>query len=356
MRNLIPDHVKKLPVRHPSGPAVPGEIRLDRNEQPFAPSPHVVAAIQRAAEQANRYPESLSGCLRRRIETYTGVPFDQIAVGNGSDELIELVSRGFLANGDEIVVPKPSFFYYATACGAVGGVTVYADRNPDFTLDLDSIFAKVSPRTKILYIANPNNPTGTPVPRAEIVEILDRADFLVVVDECYHEFHGETVADLLPKYPHLLILRSFSKAFGLAGLRVGYALGSAEHIDFMHRVAQSYSVNRLAHAASIASLDHVDWAREKIAAICAQRDEIAKSLSEIGFIAHLTRTNFVLVNSKPIGRTATEVAAALREHNIHVTNFAGSPGLDDYSFRITVGQPHENEAALQVLRSLAVNG
>lgn len=352
LRNLIPDHVKRLPVRHHSAPAVPGEIRLDRNEQPFAPSPRVVAAIQKAAEEANRYPESFSGSLRRRIQQYTGVPFEQISVGNGSDELIEWLSRAFLANGDEILVPKPSFFYYATTCGAVGGVTVYADRNEDFTLNVDAIFAKVTDRTKILYIANPNNPTGTPVPRAQIIEILERADFLVVVDECYHEFHGETVVDLLPKYPQLLILRSFSKAFGLAGLRVGYAMGTVEHIDYLHRVAQSYSVNRMAHAAAIAALDDVEWAREKIAAICTQRDSLAGFLRQIGFIAHETRTNFILLNSKPLGKTSTEIAALLRKHNIHVTDFAGYPGLDQYSFRITIGQPHENEKALEVLRSL----
>jgi histidinol-phosphate aminotransferase len=352
MKDLVPDHVKRLPVRRHSEPAVPGEIRLDRNEQPFAPSPRVVAAIQKAAEQANRYPESFSTGLRQRIEEYTGVPFDQIAVGNGSDEVIEWLSRAFLANGDEILVPKPSFFYYATTCGAVGGVTVYADRNADFTLNLDAIFAKFTPRTKILYIANPNNPTGTPVPRSQIIEILERVDCLVVVDECYHEFHGETVVDLLPKYPHLLILRSFSKAFGLAGLRVGYSLSTAEHCGYLHRVAQSYSVNRMAHAAAIAALDDESWAREKIAGICAERDRIGIELQKIGFIAHPTRTNFVLASSKPIGKTATEVAGSLKAKNIHVTNFAGYPGLDDYAFRITVGRPPENDAALNHLRQM----
>lgn len=352
MRKLIPDHVKRLGVRHHSGPAVPGEIRLDRNEQPFPPSPRVVEAVREAAAHVNRYPESFSGALRRRISEYTGVAFEQIAVGNGSDELIEWLSRGFLANGDEIIVPKPSFFYYNTCALAVGGVTVYVDRAPDFTLDLDAIFAAVTDRTKILYIANPNNPTGTPVTRAQIIEILERADFLVVVDECYHEFLGETVVDLLPKYPHLLILRSFSKAFGLAGLRVGYALATVEHIDYLHRVAQSYSVNRMAHAAAIAAMDDVEWARVKIAEICAERDRIAAALREMGLQPHETRTNFVLVNCKASGKTSTEIATALREQKIHVLDFAGYPGLDGYSFRITVGQPHENEAALRAIKAL----
>ncbi len=352
MRDLVPDYVKKLGVRRPSGPAVPGEIRLDRNEQPFLPSPRVVEAVREAAAHVNRYPESFSGALRRRIVEYMGVAFEQIAVGNGSDELIEWLSRAFLANGDEIVVPKPSFFYYNTCACAVGGVTVYVDRNPaDFTLDVDAIFAAVTERTKILYLANPNNPTGTPAPRAQIVEILERADFLVVVDECYLEFLGETVVDLLPKYAHLLILRSFSKAFGLAGLRVGYALGSAEHIDYLHRVAQSYSVNRMAHAAAIAAMDDVEWARVKIAEICAERDRIAVALREMGLHPHETRTNFVLVNCKASGKTSTEIVSALREQKIHILDFAGYPGLDAYSFRITVGQPHENEAALRAIKA-----
>ena len=349
MRNLIPDHVKKLPARRPSAPAVPGEIRLDRNEQPFAPSPSVVDAVREAAAQVNRYPEAFSGALRRRIAEYTAVAFDQIIVGNGSDELIELLSRALLENGDEIIVPKPSFFYYAGCAGSVGGVTVYADRNADFTLDIDNIFAKVTPRTKILYIANPNNPTGTPVPRAQLIEILERADFLVVVDECYYEFLGETAVDLLPRYPHLLILRSFSKAFGLAGLRVGYALGSVEHIDYLQRVAQSYSVNRMAQAAAIAAINDVEWAREKIAEICAERNRVSAALAKIGFKVFETRTNFVLVNSRPVDKTSTEIVAALRDHKIHLLDFAGYPGLDAYSFRITIGQPHENDAALAQL-------
>jgi histidinol-phosphate aminotransferase len=350
MRNLIPDHVKKLAVRHASTPSVPGEIRLDRNEQPFLPSPRVVEAVRQAAEQVNRYPESFSATLRKRISDYTGVAVEQIAVGNGSDELIELLSRAFLANSDEIIVPKPSFFYYNTCACAVGGVTVYVDRNPsDFTLNLDAIFAAVTPRTKILYIANPNNPTGTPATRGEIIEILDRADFLVVVDECYLEFLGETVVDLLPKYPHLLILRSFSKAFGLAGLRVGYALATPEHIGYLQRVAQSYSVNRIAHAAAIAAIDDVEWARTKISEICAERDRIAAALQTLGLHPHASRTNFVLVNCKSCGKTSTQIAATLREQKIHILDFAGYPGLDAYSFRITVGQPHENDLALQAI-------
>ena len=352
MRDIVPGYVKRLPKRHASAPAVANEIRLDRNEQPFPPSPKVVQALRDAAEQANRYPESFSGTLRRRISDYTGVAFDQIAVGNGSDELIEWLARAFLANNDEIIVPKPSFFYYTTACHAVGGVTVYADRNPDFTLNLDAIFAKVTDRTKILYIANPNNPTGTPVPREEIIAILERADFLVVVDECYHEFHGETVVDLLPKYPHLLILRSFSKAFGLAALRVGYAMGSVEYIDYLHRVAQSYSVNRMAHAAAIAALDDVEWAKSKIAGICAERDRIAEALRGFGLTAHPSRTNFVLANAKSTGKTATEIADALRARNIHVSNFAGYPGLDEYSFRLSVGLPEQNDSTIAAIKEL----
>ena len=351
MRNLIPDHVLKLPKRGVTPPAFPGEIRLDRNEQPVPPSARVQEAIREAAAMAHRYPGSGSPELRAAIAAYNAVAPEQVVVGNGSDELIELVSRAFLLNGDEVIIPAPSFFYYQNATQAVGGVPVFPARKPDFNLDLDAIFAAVTQRTKVLYIANPNNPTGTAATRAELVEILERADFLVVVDECYYEFLGETIVDLLPKYPHLMILRSFSKAFGLAGLRVGYAMASASFCDFLMRVAQSYSVNRIAQAAALAAIQDVESARLKIAEVCRLRGELAAALRELGFKVADSATNFLLVSAGKL--TSREVVAQLRKSNIYVADFAGYSGLDRSWFRVTIGQPAENQGLLDVLTQLA---
>lgn len=349
MRNLIPDHVKRLPKRGVTPAAIPGEIRLDRNEQPIPPSPKVQDAIREAASMAHRYPGSGSPDLRAALALYNGVTPEQVVVGNGSDELIELVSRAFLSNGDEVIIPSPSFFYYTNATHAVGSVCVYAKRKPDFNLDVDAIFAAVTPRTKVLYIANPNNPTGTAATRAELVEILDRADFLVVVDECYYEFLGETAVDLLSKYPHLMIMRSFSKAFGLAGLRVGYAMASTEYCDYLMRVAQSYSVNRIAQAAALAAIQDVDSARRKIAEVCQLRGQLSQSLTTLGFRVASSSTNFLLVSTAPLNRTSKAAVAHLRQFNIYVADFAGYSGLDATWFRITIGQPEENLALLDAL-------
>ncbi|HEY3743914.1 MAG TPA: histidinol-phosphate transaminase [Bryobacteraceae bacterium] len=349
MRPLIPDHVLKLPKRGVTPPATPGEIRLDRNEQPVPPSPKIQDAIRNAAAMAHRYPGSGSPALRAAIAKYNNVPAEQVVVGNGSDELIEFIARAFLSNGDEVIIPAPSFFYYATTTQSVGGVCVYPKRKPDFTLDLDAIFAAVTPRTKVLYIANPNNPTGTPVPRAELIDILNRADFLVVIDECYHEFLGETVVDLLPQYPHLMILRSFSKAFGLAGLRVGYSMASAEFSDYLMRVAQSFSVNRIAQAAAEAAIEDVAWARQKIQDVIAQRTLLATALKGLGYHVANSATNFLLVSAAPLNRTSKAVATHLRKSNIYVADFAGYSGLDPTWFRVTIGQPEENQALLRTL-------
>src|SRR5882724_11355316 len=146
MRNLIPDHVLRLPKRGVTPPAIPGEIRLDRNEQAVPPSPRVLEAIRNAAPMVHRYPGSGSPDLRAAIANYNKVAPEQVVVGNGSDELIELVARAFLSNGNEVIIPAPSFFYYGNATQSVGGVTVYPKRKPDFTLDLDAIFAAVTPR------------------------------------------------------------------------------------------------------------------------------------------------------------------------------------------------------------------
>ena len=351
MRSLIPDHVLRLPKRGVSPPAIPGEIRLDRNEQPVPPSPRVQDAIRNAAAMAHRYPGSGSPELRAAIATYNNVAPEQVVVGNGSDELIELVARAFLSNRDEVIIPAPSFFYYANTTQSVGGVPVYARRKPDFTLDIDAIFAAVTPRTKVLYIANPNNPTGTPATRGELIEILDRADFLVVIDECYYEFLGETVVDLLPQYPHLMILRSFSKAFGLAGLRVGYAMASPTFCDYLMRVAQSYSVNRIAQAAALAAIEDVESARQKIQGVCEQRALLADALTQLGYRVAHSATNFLLVSAAPLNRTSAAVVGHLRKSNIYVADFAGYSALDSTWFRITVGRPEENQALLVSLQS-----
>jgi histidinol-phosphate aminotransferase len=348
----IPEHVLNLPKRGVTPPATPGEIRLDRNEQAAPPSPRVQAAIRDAAAMAHRYPGSGSPDLRTAIAQYNGALPEQVVVGNGSDELIELVARAFLSNGDEVIIPAPSFFYYGNATQAVGGVPVYAVRKPDFTLDVEAIFAAVTARTKVLYIANPNNPTGTPATRAEIVEILGRADFLVVVDECYYEFLGETVVDLLPKYEHLMIMRSFSKAFGLAGLRVGYAIASPSFCDYLMRVAQSYSVNRIAQAAAQAAIEDPEWARRKIQAVCEQRSILAAALTGLGYRVAQSATNFLLVSSAPLNRTSSAVVAHLRRSNIYVADFAGYSGLDSTWFRITIGEPEEIRAVIDALRVL----
>ena len=313
MRKLIPDHVLHLPSRRVSPPPVPGEIRLDRNEQPIPPSPRVLDAIHASAAMAHRYPGSGSPELRAALATYNSVAPEQVVIGNGSDELIEWIARAFLSNGDEVIIPTPSFFYYRNATQAVGGVPVFPNRKPDFTLDIPAIFAAVTPRTKVLYIANPNNPTGTPVPRAELVEILERTDCLVVVDECYHEFLGETVVDLLPQYPHLMILRSFSKAFGLAGLRIGYAMASPAFCDYLMRVAQSYSVNRVAQAAAVAAIEDVASARAKIAEVCQRRGALAAALTGLGYLVAPSATNFLLVSTAPLQRTAASVVAQLKK-------------------------------------------
>lgn len=352
MRNLIPDHVLKLPKRGVTPPAIPGEIRLDRNEQAVPPSPRVQEAIRDAAAMAHRYPGSGSPDLRAAIAKYNKVAAEQVVVGNGSDELIELVARAFLANGDEVIIPSPSFFYYSNATSSVGGVPVYPKRKPDFTLDLDAIFAAVTPRTKVLYIANPNNPTGTAANRSELIEILERADFLVIIDECYYEFLGETIVDLLPKYPHLMIMRSFSKAFGLAGLRVGYAMASTNFCDYLMRVAQSYSVNRIAQAAALAAIEDVESARRKIEEVCQRRGQLATALKGLGYHVAPSATNFVLASSAPRGLTSGEVVAHLRKSNIYVADFAGFAGLDATWFRVTIGQPEEISTLLSSLKAL----
>ena len=286
---LINEHIQAL---NPKQPLHKGEdaIRLDKGELPYPPSPDVVKAIAAAAVTLNRYPEVLGGSLRTALATYNNTKVEQIIIGNGSDDLIELIVKVFVKPGEEVLLPIPTFFVYDFAAKVVGGVSVAVKRTEDFGLDVEAIVEKVTPRTKVLFIANPNNPTANLVARETIIEILDRVDCLVVVDECYYEFCQETVADSIDKYPNLIILRSLSKSFGLAGIRLGYAIANETIIDYLYRVAQLFPVNKLALVAGEIALKDKGYILDNIQKINQEKINLAKELNQLGFIVYPSAT------------------------------------------------------------------
>src|SRR5262245_37543251 len=249
---------------------LPQLVRLSANESPLGPSPHVVAAIAREASQVHLYPDGGSTALREALGQRVGVSPSQILVGNGADELLSILGQAALEPGDEAVLPVPSFEPYTTVVLLGGGRTV-ASPLAGYDTDLEDMRRRITPRTKIVFLCSPHNPAATIVRRAPLTAFLDAVAAdppLVVLDEAYRDFcddpdYPDGVA-LLERFPRLVLLRTFSKIAGLAGLRVGYAIATAETVDRLNRVRAPYNVNRLGQVAALAALEDEDhWAKSR---------------------------------------------------------------------------------------------
>ena len=352
IEHLINPHIQALSAKVAGPPKTSDLIRLDKGELPYPPSPRVVAAIAEAAATCNRYPSVLGGQLRTALATYTGARPDQIVITNGSDDLIELILKICLQPGDQVLLPVPTFFIYSHATQVLGGIPIHVQRTPDFGLDLNAIFAQVTPQTKVLFIANPNNPSANLIPREQLVQLLEQLDCLVVVDECYYELSQATVADLIDTYPRLIVLRSFSKSFGLAGLRVGYGLANETLVDYLYRAAQLFPVNKVAIAAALAALQDLPTIHANIEQIRQARTRLQHGLEQLGLIVYPSVTNFLFVNTQPLGLTSAQVVQGLGDRRILVQDFGNKPGLDAYHFRTAVGTASENQGLLAGLRAL----
>ncbi len=350
LESLIRPAIQKINPKIAGVPKNDRSIRLDKGEFPYPPSPKVIAAIQQAASGINRYPEVLTNKLRQALADYNQVSLDKIFAGNGSDDLIELVLKICLEPGDEVILPIPTFFVYGAATEMLGGKAVSVQRTADFDLDLPAIVQAVTDRTKLIFIANPNNPTANLTSRDQIIALLEQVNCLVVIDECYFEICQMTVADLVDRHPHLIILRSLSKGFGLAGLRIGYGITNPQLVDYIYRVAQIFSVNQLAIAAGIAAVQDQEYVQEKLTEIKAERAKLTQELTTLGFQVYPSATNFLFISSQPLDRTAADVVSKLASQEIYVADFGDKPGLDAYHLRIATGTPRENERLLDALR------
>lgn len=354
--NLINRHTACLPTRaRPK--EIPALLHLDRNEAAYLPSPVVVEALSAVIADISLYPDPSATELRTAIARYVKCDLENVIVGNGSDEIIDLLSRSILNAGDEILIPSPTFFYYSTAALAVGGRLNKVSRDSEFKIDVTALAARVNRNTKILYIANPNNPTGTLETRETLEAILDLdLPLLVVVDECYFEYSGVTVTDLVGKYDNLFVIRSFSKVFGLAGVRLGYGIGPLWLCDALYRSAPSYSVNRLAQAAGTAALSDINYVAVKIANTIEQRQKMSAVLSGLNLKCYASFANFLLVDFSSFGLTSKDVVEHLRHAGVAVANFGSYDGLNQGCVRITVGSPSQNQICLDAIRIFVDDG
>jgi histidinol-phosphate aminotransferase len=327
-------------------------IKLASNENPLPPSGRVQQAILAALSHLNRYPDGSGFYLRQALAKKHGVSPDQVVLGNGSNELIELLVRAFLRPGDEAIVPHPSFVVYPMIVQAAGGVRVMVMLK-EHRLDLEAMARAITPMTKVVFIANPNNPTATIVTADEVEHFMARVPerTIVVFDEAYIEFA------LGPDFPETLnyvkqgrkvaVLRTFSKATSLAGLRVGYGLADADAIALMNRIRQPFNVNSLAQAGALAALEDDAHILECVRMIEAGRHFLYDEFKTLGVQYVPSRANFILVD---VGRSAAEIYQKLLHEGVIVRPM--TPFGMETTLRITVGTPEENRKLVKALRAV----
>lgn len=342
-------HTLQLPPKPPVGSRPENTINLDKGEQPYPPSPKVIEAIQLAAASAHQYPDPNGWELRQAIAEYSNCAPENIVLGNGSDELIELVVKTHASVGDNIIVPIPSFFVYGFAAQMLGVETRFVPRQADFSVDVDAVVEAANERTRVVYVANPNNPTGTLTPRDSLQTLLERCNCSVVVDECYFEFSKTTIADLINQHENLIVLRSFSKGFGLAGLRIGYAIANANAASAMFRSAHLFSTNCVAQAAATAALTDLDYTNACIAEILEGRAFLAAELASRGFEVWPSDTNFLYVSCKQFGVESGVIVDRLKQVGIYVADFGNKPGTDAFAIRIAVGNQTQNQKLVEAV-------
>jgi histidinol-phosphate aminotransferase len=351
----IPGYQAGVPTGQAPEAIAGGDIaQLASNESPFPPHPKVIEAIERAAGVMNRYPDPGATLLRRRIaERYETEP-GRVAVGNGSCEILLAAGEALCEPGDEILYAWPSFSMYPFMPALTGAREIRVPLAEGGVHDLDAMAAEVTAATQLLLVCNPNNPTATHIPATEIAAFCERVPTHVTIalDEAYVEFQThddpDATVDLLDEFPNLVVLRTFSKCYGLAGLRVGYALGSAKFRAAIDAVRQPFSVNALAQAAAAEAVLHSDDVARRVESTVVERARVETALEEMGLGRTESQANFSWID---LGEAdEAEVVAGLAERSIAVR--PGTPLGGPGHIRVTYGTAAENGRFLAALGEL----
>src|SRR5829696_8529995 len=347
------DRTRRIPV-YPAadGYALEGPVSLlASNESPYPPIPAVVEAASKALAGANRYPDPTNAALRRKLSDVHGVPANRIAVGNGSCDILLAAGDALLEPGAELVYAWPSFSVYPHLAAASGARAIQVPLDDDHRHDLDAILAEVTGATRLVIVCNPNNPTSTALPLKEIAAFVERVPrhVAVILDEAYVEFSllqdpGDSV-ELLARHPNLVLLRTFSKIYGLCGLRVGYALcGSEAFRTAVDQVRQPFFCNAAAQAAAIEALKHQDEVTRRVERNLAARTSLVVDLEGLGLSVAESHANFVWFD---VGENEPEVVKELGRRGVLV-RAGGAPGRSG-ALRVTVGTQAENERFVEAL-------
>ena len=328
-------------------PATSDFIKLNTNENPYPPPPAVVDAIRTAADDSlRRYPKPMSDDLRAAAARVYGLPVDMILVGNGSDDLLTMILRSFVGPGDPVVFPYPTYVLYETLAQIQDGEPTPIDFRDDYSLPPHIAV----PGAKVTFVANPNSPSGTMTPRSRLDALAGEIDGVLVIDEAYVDFADFHCLDLAKRHDNVIVLRSFSKSFSLAGVRLGLGFASPELVAGLTKVKDSYNVNRISIAAGVAALDHVDCMHSNVERIRRTRGRLVRELEALGFCVYPSQSNFVLARCRSASE-AQRLQSELEARNILVRYF-NQRRLDD-CLRISIGTDEEIDTLLRHLHELA---
>lgn len=331
-------------------------VKLASNENPMTVSPAVAAAIQKEVANINYYPETNCFYLRRKLAEYNGVEDENIVIGCGSVEIIRMIIKTFLKPGETVLTSEKSFVFYKVATVESFGKDAYVEAAMDdsYTFDLDAIYDKIDDKTRVIFITNPNNPTGTMLPKQKIMDFIDRVpeDKIIVLDNAYHEYvsdlsnYADGIRESVER-KNVIVLRTFSKIYALAGLRVGYAITNKEIISLISRMKAPFNVPRLTQAAALASLQDDEFKNKTAALNAKNKKKLFKQLSDLGFRVIPSETNFLMFLP---GQDPMALNERLLKEGVIIRPLAGF-GVPE-GIRVTVGFEEDNDFFIEKLKKV----
>ncbi|MCM8772969.1 MAG: histidinol-phosphate transaminase [Candidatus Omnitrophica bacterium] len=358
---LVREEIKKI------APYVPGKpidelkrvyniekiVKLASNENPLGCSPKVIEVLKENLNEINRYPDGSCYYLKKELSNFLKIPEEEIIVGSGSSEVISLTIEAFVNPGEEVIYPFPSFIIYRILVLKVGGIPVEVLLEDNFSYNLDKFLEKITSKTKIIILCNPNNPTGTIVYKDQLEKFLEKIpdNIIVISDEAYFEYvEDENFGTCFPYYKNknIVIARSFSKIYGLASLRIGYGIGRKEILDYMERIRPPFNTTGLAQIAAITALKDQDFVKKSIENNKIGKNFLYENFKKLGIEYIPTEANFILCKFK---KDATEIIKELEKRGIIVRGMK-SFGLSNEYVRITIGTQEENELLINFLTKI----
>lgn len=329
-------------------------IKLSFNENPLGPSPKAIAAMQKALLDLNYYPSSRGEAVMQRIAVKEGVQPGNVILSNGADDMILLVAQTFLEPEDEVIIPEITFVQYLASAHLMGAKPVLSPLKEDYSIDTQALLARITPKTKLIFLCNPNNPTGTIVSAQELKELLRQIpeEVLLVVDEAYHEYAAggagyRSAVEFVQQHKNVLVIRTFSKIYSLAAARIGYGIGHPGIIDAINHVRPPFNVNSIAQAGAFASLDDEEHVSESLRVNTEGKYMLYEAFEALGLKYVKSYGNFVFVDT---GRDSNKLFDALAKRGIVVRILTGH-GLST-SLRVSIGRPQDMKAFIEAFTEI----